>query len=281
MQDFSYTAADSSFLLSLEKQRAPHQMVVNHWHDSYEIYYLLSGERCYFIKNQTYRLTRGSLVLIQPQELHRTLAAAGVGCWERILINFRPDFLIAAHPERIAWLSELFRRPYRLLQFSLKEQTAAEEILMQMLHEASQQETGFLEMLAAHLVRLLLLAVRQKPSGPEAPDSRDTWQNNRAAPIVSYLNEHYPEALSLAGLAQRFHLSDGYLCKIFRAATGFTVIEYLNQVRIREAQNLLRQTPDSVLEIAGRVGFGNVSHFGRIFKEITGTPPVSYRKRYR
>jgi AraC-like DNA-binding protein len=280
MQDFTYTAADQSLLLSYEKQTTPALMVSNHWHDSYELYYLLSGERYYFIRNQTYFLEKGSLVLIQPQELHRTLGA-NVSSWERVLINFRAEFLISSSQERFRQLTALFQRDYRLIRFPLKDQPLVEEILFQMLHEASHQENGFHDMLAAQLIRLLVLAARLNPMGSEPPVANlDRWQHSRAAPVVQYLNDHYQESLTLAGLAEQFHLSPFYLCKVFRAATGFTLIEYLNQVRIREAQNLLRQTRSSILNVAGAVGFGSISHFGRVFKVITGVSPLTYRRRY-
>lgn len=64
-------------------------------------------------------------------------------------------------------------------------------------------------------------------------------------------------------------------CKV---ATGFTFVEYVNSVRIKEAKHLLEQTTLKVNLIARKVGFGSVTHFGRVFKAVTGHAPLYYRK---
>ncbi|MEA4889809.1 MAG: AraC family transcriptional regulator [Clostridiaceae bacterium] len=280
MQDLLSNNDDQPFSISYAKQRAPFSMPHNHIHDFYEMYYLLSGERNYFIKNRTYRLTKGSLVCIPPLELHRSLDA-DIDQWERILIYFRPSFLASADPGRIECLTRPFFQESLLVRFPPKEQVLIEDILGSMLHEADSLENGYPEMLAAQLIRLLVLTLRcgSQPIGPDEHPVQEKF--NRAAPIIHYINNHYQEPLTLPHLASHFHMSPFYLCKIFRASTGFTIIEYLNQVRIKEAQSQLRQSRGSVLDIAGAVGFGSISHFGRVFKENTGVSPLVYRKRYR
>ncbi len=280
MQDSILDHDEQPFSISYAKQHAPYSMPRNHIHDFYEMYYLLSGERNYFIKNRIYHLTKGSLVCIPPLELHRSLDA-DVDQWERILIYFHPSYLASADPDRLGRLTKSFFQESVLIRFSSKEQALIEDILGSMLHEAGSQENGYPEMLTAQLIRLLVLTLRCG-SQPVALDEHPVQEKfNRAAPIIHYINNHYQEPLTLPFLAGHFHMSSFYLCKIFRAATGFTVIEYLNQVRIKEAQNQLRQNRSSVLDIACAVGFGSISHFGRVFKESTGVSPLAYRKRYR
>jgi len=79
-------------------------------------------------------------------------------------------------------------------------------------------------------------------------------------------------------LAEKFYLSPYYICKIFKESTGFTFIEYLNKMRVKEAQKLLRAKGSTVLGISEKVGFGSVSNFGRVFKEISGVSPLNFRK---
>jgi len=87
IKNIYYINQDESILISYEKQTPPYNMTTNHFHDSYELYYLLSGERYYFIKDRTYHIVKGSLVFINRYELHKTLDAY-IPSWERILINF-------------------------------------------------------------------------------------------------------------------------------------------------------------------------------------------------
>ena len=57
-----------------------------------------------------------------------------------------------------------------------------------------------------------------------------------------------------------------------------SVVEYIHEVRIRKAKELLIQTEKTVQEISGSVGFANIQHFHRLFKRLTGVTPNEYRK---
>lgn len=87
--------------------------------------------------------------------------------------------------------------------------------------------------------------------------------------------------LTLKKTAQKFNMSSCYLSRLFKEGTGFTFIEYLNNVRIREAQSLLVSTDYKVMDICYKVGYNSISHFGRVFKEMTGYSPLQFRQRSR
>jgi len=59
---------------------------------------------------------------------------------------------------------------------------------------------------------------------------------------------------------------------------GFSFVEYLNGVRIKEAQNLLLKTDMSIVDISQTVGYKSLTHFGRVFKNVTGSSPRHYKK---
>lgn len=80
------------FMIEQIKRAGAFSMDSDHYHDSYEIYYLLAGERNYYINNLVYALRSGDLIFINRNELHRTVAK-GTSRHERILINFRHDFV--------------------------------------------------------------------------------------------------------------------------------------------------------------------------------------------
>ena len=69
-----------------------------------------------------------------------------------------------------------------------------------------------------------------------------------------------------------------YIGKVFRSHTGVTIKEYMNEKRLREAEQLLIQSTLPVGEIAGKVGFNNVTYFNRLFKAAYGTTPGDYRR---
>src|SRR6266568_1838280 len=83
---------NKDYEIEYQKERASLNMPENHFHDCYEIYYQMSGERHYFIKDRVYTIKKGDLVLISPYELHKT-TYAGTPNYSRILINFKKSFI--------------------------------------------------------------------------------------------------------------------------------------------------------------------------------------------
>lgn len=96
--------------------------------------------------------------------------------------------------------------------------------------------------------------------------------------IVKYIENNYKEPINLQLLSDLVHFSPSYLSRIFHQEQGVTLRGYLNQVRINHAIELLKETKMTVYEVAGACGFINVSHFNRVFKQLTGKSPAEVRK---
>lgn len=94
-----------------------------------------------------------------------------------------------------------------------------------------------------------------------------------------YINENYAQALTLNSIASTLKMSPYYLSHLFKKELGINVIEYLNQVRIQNAQRLLLETTDSIQEISIKVGFTDANYFCRVFRKITSCPPSAYRSK--
>ncbi len=95
---------------------------------------------------------------------------------------------------------------------------------------------------------------------------------------VDYINQHYSEELSLVRLAENVNKSTSYFSCIFKKEMGVNFNEYLNQVRIRKAKELLR-VPDAVIyEVSEKTGFSDYKYFTKVFKKQCGCSPSEYVK---
>lgn len=103
-------------------------------------------------------------------------------------------------------------------------------------------------------------------------------ENDFINEIVEYIENNYKEPINLQLLSDLVHFSPSYLSRIFHQEQGVTLRGYLNQVRIKHAIELLKETKMTVYEVAGACGFVNVSHFNRVFKQHTGKAPAEVRK---
>ncbi len=96
--------------------------------------------------------------------------------------------------------------------------------------------------------------------------------------INYYIHEHYAEELGRNEIAASFYLTPEYLAKLYKKRTGMSLKDYINEYRIEKAKEYLRQDEKNVSDIADLVGFPNFSYFSTIFKKITGTTPMEYKK---
>ena len=95
-----------------------------------------------------------------------------------------------------------------------------------------------------------------------------TWRSRISARACRTLDENYREPITLDHLAGRANISKGYLCRAFKKQIGLSVVEYLTERRIQHAMQLLQDTDDKILAVALDSGFGDLSHFNRVFKKL-------------
>jgi len=111
-------------------------------------------------------------------------------------------------------------------------------------------------------------------------DNNGHSRNNKVHLVMKYINEHYREVLLLPNLAEYVGLSKQYLCKLFKRVNGFTIFDYIAEVRIAHAKmHLLNNPYEKIKQISWECGYEDVSYFGTVFKKIVGMSPAQFRGR--
>lgn len=95
--------------------------------------------------------------------------------------------------------------------------------------------------------------------------------------ILEYVNNNYEKCLGLGDCAKQLHISSNYISRMFKKYTLVSFITYLNNLKIKKALELLRDTDLSIKEIAQKVGYNNLNYFYKNFKTVTGTTPKLYK----
>ena len=126
----------------------------------------------------------------------------------------------------------------------------------------------------AHVLESYIRMILLQYTNERATDGIAPMMEN----IKRYLTSNPCGEVSIGELAGIFHYNEKYLGRLFKRETGKTIHEYVNEKRIRRAEQLLRSTDDSIINISERVGFNNVTYFNRIFKKLHGKSPAAYRK---
>jgi len=94
----------------------------------------------------------------------------------------------------------------------------------------------------------------------------------------NYINQNYSRDLSVEMLASLVYLTPDYLSRLFKKSTGKSLSQYIRQVRMEQASELLRTTSRKVIDIGTSVGYANYSYFCQSFREYFGRSPEKYRQ---
>lgn len=98
--------------------------------------------------------------------------------------------------------------------------------------------------------------------------------------IMNYIDSCYMEQITVAELAEKFHMSESSVAHKFKKTVGISVMRYILMRRIGEAQNKLMNTDDSISDIGYQLGFGDAAHFSSSFKKNVGITPTEYRQNF-
>ena len=252
----NYYSATSDFFTSVVSGNI--NIPSMHYHSSYELYYLQVGRRDYFIEDKLFSVTAGDFVLIPPGKLHRTGGEYG----KRMLVGFTEDYLKRFYTEDICqYLLSCFDSWKRTP--SPAQQKRCIEYLQELQECKDKNRTGL-------LLGALLLELSDCPA--------DEIQGDTISNVLSFINKKYATIKSIDEIASAFFISKFHLCRIFKNAMKITVIDYLNQIRIKNACQMLTFSDKRINQIAEDCGFHSTAYFSSLFKKITGKSPSDYAR---
>lgn len=263
--------------LEFDRRRGHHSMATDHYHREYELYYLFSGQRNYFIKEDVYQVQSGDLVFIDSHAVHKT-SDSGAPHHERIVLYFAPSYFDELTTEERALLLSPFLLEFPLLRLNFQEQQQIEGLFATLLTELNEQQPGYRLRITQLAGEILLYTARSLLKRESVQEQESSSVQRKVSDIVRYVNLHFGEPLELEELSLRFYISKSYLSRMFKQVTGFGFAEYVNLTRVKEAERLLRETNYSITHVSELSGFDNFSHFGKMFKRLTGVTPREYRR---
>lgn len=269
--------------LSIYVNRIKESFVLSeHDHDFVEICYVSEGTGTHYVENQAIPVKKGDLFYI-PIGVSHIFRPSKVSAKNSLIVFnciFREqlfDFMQNGAFPHIGAIQLKRIKPGITQWMQFKEQRHEfRDLFAGLLWEHDLKPVGHQAMLYALFIQLFLLLERHEEENSERVDSSGGIQ--RLAEAIEYMRAHLHESLTLPIIAKFMNIGERQLQRLIKKATGQSFIQWLQSERISKSCELLQQTSERISDIAPQVGFQDLKHFHRLFKNIMGVTPGQYRK---
>lgn len=244
-----------------------------HYHDCYELYFLLSGQRNYLRGTNIFPLKQNCISLTKPHIIHGTTG----GAYSRICINFSKEFLLEYYtPKYLNFLLEIFSNDVIFNADHNKSEKIKNLFYDVYFFDQEKQSDS-----AAHYIGLLLLELHGLNDLQQKEKESPIAFSSLAQNICDYTKKNLHRIEKLSDLTEQFYFSTCYLSHYFKKETGFTFTEYLIELRMQTALHLLCSTDLSINKIAQQCGYMATNYFCLCFKKKFNLSPTQYRKHHK
>lgn len=254
-----------------------------HWHDEFEFGYISRGSMLYKTDRHEFMLHEGDGIFINSGVLHylhplEPFAKTGLRSqfFDKTFLAgssgsiFDIKYVAPVQEQKLLDAVPLYRSDAGSCTF-LKKMLECEKIGME-------RKTYFelrLRSLFSELWETIYSWAMEKK---DVEGSYNPVEDERIKKLLTYIQEHYNEKLTVAQLGREVHVSERECYRLFQNILGITPGEFIISLRLQRAQELLRFSDKSILEIALETGFGTSSYFCKVFREHHHITPNQYRK---
>lgn len=240
-----------------------------HWHDEMEIIYIQKGKLWIIVQEERLEGKEGDMFFVNPKALHFMES-------EDLSVEY---YTLLFPMEFISFQSDdMLEQKKQAFPMTIKDDCVEREIrerIRQVIAVNNRKDYGYklrTRILLLEMIELFLLnhCFLPMPNGNDAEFQRE---------MISYIQEHYTEKITLQMLAEEFHLSEKYISEYFKNHFSISFMQYVGHLRMTKAKKLLLDSELQVTEVALACGFNSVNLFIRKFKELFQMTPLQYRKR--
>lgn len=249
-----------------------------HWQDSVELIYIKRGEGFVSVNFETYEAKAGDVFLILPGQIHGLRHKNRMRMeYENIIfdINFLGSsrFDLCSQKYWQPMISKKITLPVNIdHNHPLNEKVRA---YLDASDKICSEETPGYELAVKGNLLLLFSVLFQMA------ETKEVYANTameKCKLVLMYIEDNYDKKLTVEGVAAECGYSSSHFMRWFKEMTGTSFMGYLISYRLDKASQELKTTGDTILEIAQRTGFDNISNFNRLFKKQFGVTPSQFRR---
>lgn len=275
-ENLHYYGTNYDLCVSLGIYDKRSNMSKEHFHKSYELYYLMSGERNLYVEDKFLVAKAGTLIIIPPNCPHKALSLSGT-TYKRLLINFIQD-IIPQYLLTDSGVKKFFSSGLKVFKLEGSTIDAYNTFTKNVLRILKDKKEGYELGIYSEFLRIFTHIVQLNAYSENAEVFSETKRiQTIVSDVAKYIEANYSEELSLEKLSKLFYLSPSYLSRSFKKYRGIALLDYINFVRVAEVKNQLDYLDKKADELTKACGFKSVSNMNKMFKKIMKTSPHQYR----
>lgn len=249
---------------------------VMHWHEDFQFIYVIDGKIKFLTLNKRIEVSASQGIFINKNILHQVKEFTS--CHYKSFVF--PDYFLKFYfgsPAGVFVDSISENEDLEFYHFTGQNEWENTVLnLLQKLTEMEEKKTEFYPYEILLILSSLWLTFRKNILLP--PQQQENIVSIRMQKFLNYIANHYAEDISLESLAKSGNVGKSECLRCFKASLQTTPYKYLMEYRLSKAADLLKTTDLPIGVISENVGFHQVSHFGKCFKEKTSYSPKDYRK---
>ncbi len=244
-----------------------------HYHDYYEIYYLFSGKLLYLIDDNLFDINSGDIVLVNKNKLHMTKKPETI-YGENIKI-----YISDSKVDSLGANSEKFKQCFDFIHIVVPQNKKKHiDTLFKKLRAEYKNNDLFSSQLVNNYIYEILTNIYNLIFVDKEENFADiSTPSNEINTAIRYVYNNYSEKLTLPAVAKLVNMNPSYFSRYFKKIMGITFMDYVNNIRIKNAVSLITDTNMSLTDIAHACGYNNQSYFCRQFQKIIGCSASKYR----
>lgn len=245
-----------------------------HTHNNCEILGCIRGKGKYIVEGSEYQMEPGRIFVMRPMETHKLYVNPDEP-YERIMVNFSYDLIRKIDPKET--LLTIFKNrslgQHNLYHKHEFRRIPGLELMKGMVAPAeTREEQQINAVVNLYMLINSLKTIFIEKSQSEAMSGNMSMRQDTPRLIIDYINEHLHENLSLDALSERFYLSKSQISRIFKKATGSSVLDYITIKRLMQAREYMMDGK-SAGEACQLCGFDHYSSFYRAYKKRFNVSP--------
>ena len=247
-------------------------------HEAVEIKYFTAGTSTLTVNSHTIHASAGDIVVINPYEMHQNIPSDNT---DGEYLVFILDAELLSSESGLNLRQKLIYEGIRFANL-IRNAPHLPQILQQIYEEYTNKAEDWHSIVRSLLTVFFRILLREHTAEGVSRTLEQSVLRYYAVlePAVERIHVSYADKLTVEELARECSISKFHFCRIFRQVTGQTVTDYINRYRLHVADLMLRDTTDTVEEIAAACGFASESYFCTCYKKINGCTPKQKRAIY-